>query len=141
MKRVIFLFLTLLFANENEIYLNYAHKLIEYHFEIKNLNTIKAPFEIEKNLTNKIIVSKPKELKKVVEFELLSIFNNEAYILIKHYIGNILKKKRKIWVKKGDKINNCKVVSITFGNVVLKCKNKKIKLSLYKKIPGLKEKK
>ncbi len=64
--RVLLIFITsiFLFASDEEIYLNYAHKILDYHFKLKNFDKIKPPFYEKPK--KKIITQKPKkvELKK-----------------------------------------------------------------------------
>lgn len=147
MRKLILLLMVInLFAKVDSKYLEYTRKLYDYHFELKDFDKIKSPFEIKailKTKNGKILPNKIAQNAKLVrsiKFELLSIFNNSAYILIKNYLGDVLVNQEKRWVKKGDIIgDNCKVVLITTQKVVIKCKNKKIVKSLYKEIPGLKE--
>jgi hypothetical protein len=126
-----------LFAEDK--YLTYVNKLINYHFELKNL-PIKAPFEIgevknyHKTLANNNVV-----LSKRVKIELLSVFDNQARVLVEVFLGDQLIKSYKKWVKVGDKLYDCRVNKITLTQMVLKCKNKTLVKTVNQKIPFIKE--
>jgi hypothetical protein len=141
MKKLLFILgITLLLFAQDDKYLTYVNKLVNYNFELRNVEDRKAPFEIKitpKNTKQNI----QKILVKKVKIELLSIFDKQAYIKIDEYLGDQLLKTQKKWVKIGDKIYKCKVEQITLDKVIFKCKNKKLVKSLNKKIPGFKESK
>ena len=138
MKRVILLFfISFLFGMDNE-YLEYSNKIINYNFRL-NINKIRAPFEV------KIINTKTKNntirtvLNKKVKINLLSILNNMVRVEIEEYIGDRLVKRYTKWIKKGERIGNCKLYYISFSKVFFKCKNKKIIKTLDMKILNIKE--
>jgi hypothetical protein len=141
MKKVIFVisFFMFLYA-QNDKYLNYVNKLVNYNFELKNLKDRNSPFEIKiaPEISKQNI---QKILLKRIKIDIISIFNNQAYLKIDKFLGEQLIKTEKKWVKKGDKIYTCKVESITLNKVILKCKNRILVKSLDKKIPGFKESK
>ena len=136
MKKIILILgMTLLLFAQDDKYLTYVNKLVNYNFELRNVEDRKAPFEIKittKNTKQNI----QKILVKKVKIDLLSIFDNQAYIKIDEYLGDQLIKTQKKRVKIGDRVYKCKVVKITLDKVIFKCKNKKLVKSLNKKIPG-----
>ncbi len=134
MKRFVFLGL-IVFSFAQDKYLVYVNKLINYHFDLK-ANNIKAPFEIK--MINKKVIRQISSKK--VDIDLLSIFNNEAYVNVKIFLGNQLIKHYKKWVKVGDEIYGCKIIKITNVKVILKCKDKIRIETLNRKIPQIKEK-
>ncbi len=144
MKKTVILLVSaifsLLIASEIDKYLNYSNQLLNYQFELKGFNTITAPFEPEVKIVNGKQVKNVKTLVKTIKVDLLSVFEKRAYVLIKEYLGDQLVKKYKKWIKVGDKIGSCKVTAVAFDKIVLKCKNKKLIKTLYKKIPNIKEK-
>ncbi len=142
MKKIIFLFFMLIgiiFAKDIDRYLNYTNQLLNYQFNLNGFNNIKAPFEPEIHIINGKRIKNAKILLKTINVNLLAVFNNKAYVLIKEYLGDQLIKKYRKWIKIGDKIGDCKVSSIYFQKIVLKCNNKILVKTLYKKIPGIKE--
>ena len=144
MKKIVMILISALFsvvtASEIDKYLNYSNQLLNYQFELKGFNTITAPFEPELKIVNGKRVKSVKTLIKTIKVDLLSIFDKRAYVLIKEYLGDQLVKRYRKWIKTGDKIGSCKVSVITFDKIVLKCKDKKLVKTLYKKIPNIKEK-
>ncbi|WP_457561079.1 hypothetical protein [Caminibacter sp.] len=138
MKKLVFVLIvfTGLFAQDDK-YLMYVNKLVNYNFELKDVQS-RAPFEI-KIIKNKKTIEKI--LVKRVKVDLLSIFGNKARIRERVYLGDQLIKSKIKWVKVGDKIYNCKVVKITFTNLVLKCNKRILIKSINEKIPFIKEKK
>jgi len=141
MKKIVLLlgFALFLFAQDDK-YLTYVNKLVNYSFELKNIEDKKAPFEI------KLAQSAAKQnikklLVKRIKIELISIFDNQAYIKISEYLGDQLIKTEKKWVKVGDRVYKCKVVKITTDRVVFRCGKKTLIKSLNKKILGFKESK
>jgi len=147
-KLLIFLtgiFSVMLFAQDqqkNDVYLDYTNKVINYEFSIDDLDKIKAPFYsvaeqkiVKKRVTQKI------EVNKVVKIDLMSIFDNKAYIKINEYIGDKLIKTEKKWIKVGDKVYGCKLIKLTESDAVLKCKNKILYKTLNQKIPLLRNSK
>ncbi len=144
MKKVILivlLFIGISYSKDIDQYLNYANQLLNYQFNLNGFNKIKAPFEPEIKII-KINGKKMKNSKiliKTYKVNLLAIFNDKAYVLIKVYIGDQLVEKYKKWIKVGDIIGNCKVYSISFPKIILKCKKRLLIKTLYKKIPGIKE--
>ncbi len=137
-KIVIVLTAALILFAQDDKYLMYVNKLVNYHFELRSITDKQIPFEIkvEHNKTN---VAVEKILVRRIKVELLSIFNNMAHVKIKEYLGDQLIKQESKWVKKGDKIYDCKIVKITLTKVVLKCKDRVLIKTLNKKIPGFKE--
>jgi hypothetical protein len=124
MKKVFLLILGIvLFASSNDEFLDYTNKLVTYNFELKNFDKIKSPFFRPKKHT--FIQGKGinQNVKKIVHISLLSIFNNSAYVKIEEFKGDELIKKYKRWVKKGDKIEQCKLIKIYLDKIVLKCNN------------------
>ena len=142
MKKLLFLIGVLvctLFGSNNK-YLNYTSELVHYHFELKQFNKIKPPFE------KKIIIKGAQKIKvfsgleKRINIKLISIFNKSAYILINKYLGNKLIKSYKKWVKKGDVFEKYyKVKKIILDKIILEYKSKIITKTINKKIPGIKE--
>jgi hypothetical protein len=134
MKKILIICIgILLFASTKEEFLEYTNKLVTYHFELKNFDKIKSPFyKPKKKVTflNKL----RKSVKKVVHISLISVFDDRAYLKIEEYKGTDLVKSFKKWVKKGDKIEYCKVVSINIDKVVLKCNGKKLVKTTAKKL-------
>jgi len=142
MKKIIGLLfvINLMFGLNMDKYLNYSNSLFNYQFQLKEFDKIKEPFEPTINVViNNKKIQNVKTLIRAIKIDLLSIFNNKAYINIKEYLGDQLIKNYKKWVKKGDKIGNCKVSVITFEKVVFKCKNKILIKTLYIQIPQIKE--
>ncbi len=142
MKKIILIliiFNALLFAKDIDKYLNYSNQLLNYQFQLKGFNSIKPPFEPEVNIINGKKVTNLKKLIKTIKVNLLSIFDKKAYVLIKIYLGNQFIKSYRKWVSVDDKIGDCKVSSIYFEKLILKCKNKTLIKSLNKKIPQIKE--
>jgi len=136
MKKVIsIMFFLSLFANDVNKYIDYSHKLFNYHFDL-NLN-IKPPFEVKRITKGKI---NNFYLSKRIDFELLSILNNSAYLEIKEYMGDKLIKKYKKWTKVGEKIGDCQIYKIYFNKIYFKCGNKDEIKTLDLKIPQIKEK-
>jgi len=133
---IIFFIIGLMYAKDIDKYLNYVNELINYHFELKNFNKIKSPFEV-KIVNGKTI--NVLELKKSIKINLISIFNKSAYVMIRIYAGKKLVHVEKKWIKIGDKIGNCIVKNILYNKLILKCKNKQIIKTLYKKILNLKD--
>jgi len=138
-KIVVFFVINIFLFAKSDKYLTYVNKLVNYNFELKNIEGRKAPFEIKKIVkkTNKKNIQNI--LVKKIKIELISIFNNQAYIKIKEFLGDQLIKSENKWVKVGDKVSKCKVNKITKDKIIFKCNNKILIKSLNKKIPGLKE--
>jgi hypothetical protein len=141
MRKIILIisFFAFLYAQDDK-YLAYVNRLVNYNFELKNLENVKTPFEI-KTLSKTSKQNIQKILVKKIKIELISILDNQAYFKIDEFLGEQLIKTEKKWVKKGDKIYNCKVETITLNKVILRCKDKKLVKTLDKKIPGFKESK
>ncbi len=139
MKKIILImgFFLFLLAQDDK-YLTFVNKLVNYNFELRNVEDRTAPFEIK--IINK---SKGQNIQKLlvkkVKIDLLSIFNNQAYVKVDEYLGDQLIKTQKKWIKVGDKIYNCKLAKITIDKAVFKCGKKALIKSLNKKIPGFKE--
>ncbi len=144
MKKLIFIMVIIsvgLFAsNITDKYLNYTNKLVYYGFNLDEFDQIHAPFEPIIKITEGKKAKNTKTLIKSIKISLLSVFNNQAYFLIKEYLGDQLIKKYKKWVVINSKIGECRVSKITLSKVLLKCKNKTLIKTLNKKIPGIKEK-
>jgi len=139
MKKILLLFIGIFLFAKSDIYLDYVNKLVNYGFELKNLKTDKAPFEIKIDKNIKYKNSVERTLVKKIKIELLSIFNNQVYLKIDEYLGDQLIKTQKKWLKKSDRIYNCKIIKISLEKVILKCGKKILIKSLNKKIPGFKE--
>jgi len=141
MKKLIVILIGIFaFAQINDQYLNYTNKLVNYQIKLKNVEKISPPFELVPNqfvLKNK----EKKVIRKVIKVELISIFNNKAYVVLKEYLGSQLVSVKRRWVKIGDKIDKCKVANITTDTLIIRCKDRKIVKSLNKKIPFFKEQK
>jgi len=136
MKKLIVLLVTVFIYAQNDIYLEYVNKLVNYNFVLKNVEDKNSPFEIKNKKTFPIY----KSLEKRIKIDLLNIFDNSAYVKIIYYIGDQIIKTEKKWIKKGYKIGECKVVKITLDTLKLKCKNnRKIIKTLNKKIIKIKE--
>ncbi len=122
-------------------YLNYTNKLVYYGFNLDKFDQIHAPFErVIRIKTNKNIKNS-KILVKSIKITLLSIFNDQAYFLIKEYLGDQLIKEYRRWIKLNNKIGDCKIYKITLSKVILKCPNKMLIKTLNKKILRIKESK
>jgi hypothetical protein len=136
MKKLILIIglLTAVFAQDDK-YLMYVNKLVNYNFELKEIDS-KAPFEIRVIKNKKTI---ERILVKRIKIDLLSIFDNQARVKVKVYLGEQLIKTYKKWVKPGDKLYNCKVAKITLTKLVLKCKNRTLVKTINTKIPNIKE--
>jgi hypothetical protein len=128
---------------EQDLYLNYANKVINYEFTLKGLDKIKSPFYVKK--IKKVYKSRNQYIKqnvqKVIKLELMSIFDNRAYIKIEEFLGEKLVSTNKKWIKKGDKVFGCKLVKLTETNAVFKCKNKTLNKTLNAKLPMLRDSK
>ena len=122
-------------------YLNYTNKLVYYGFNLDKFDRIHAPFEkVIKNRTNQNIKGS-KAYVKSIKIKLLSIFNNQAYFLIREYLGDQLIKEYKKWFKINNKIGDCKINKITLSKVFLKCPDKIMTKTLNKKTLKIKESK
>ncbi|QCT94278.1 hypothetical protein FE773_03510 [Caminibacter mediatlanticus TB-2] len=138
MKKFIILgTLNLFLFAQNDIYLEYVNKLVNYNFVLKNIENKNAPFEI-KEKQNKVF-NQFQKLEKKIKVKLINIFDNQAYVKIIHYLGDQITKVEKKWIKVGDKIGTCKVDRITFDSLILKCKHKTITKTVNKKIINIKE--
>ena len=126
-------------AGVTKIYLDYANKLVYYGFNLDGFDKIHAPFEPVIKIVNGKKIKETKTLLKSINITLLTVFNNQAYVLIKEYVGDQLIKSYKKWVAINDNIGDCKVAKIKLSKVVLKCKNQTLVKTLNKKIPGIKE--
>ncbi len=136
-KLIIFMLMVYIYA-QNDIYLEYVNKLVNYNFVLKNVEGKNAPFEVK----NEKKFPKYKRLERKIKIDLINIFNNNAYVKIIYYLGDQITKTEKKWIKKGYKIGDCKVINITLDTLKLKCKNnRKIIKTLNKKIIKIKEEK
>ena len=138
MKRILIFFILsiTIYANQKDIYLNYTYKIINYHFKLKDLNKIKTPFY----KPHKYVYNNEKKQTQKIEIELLSIFNNKALVIINKYINEELISTKKVWLKKNDKIENCKLIKITDTEVYFNCNNKILYKTLNIKIPKIRDK-
>jgi hypothetical protein len=123
--RKIILFLVIgiifLYSSEKDEYLEYTNKLVNYHFELKGFDKLKSPFyKPEKKLFINNLV---KNVKEIIHISLLSVFNDLAYVKIEIFRGDELSNTYKKWVKKGEKIQNCKVKEINIDKIILQCGN------------------
>lgn len=144
MKKIILILMVIinLFASSiTDKYLNYTNKLVYYGFDLDKFDKIHAPFETIMKIKLNKDIKNSKTLMKSIKIELLSIFNNQAYFLIKEYLGDQLIKKYKKWFKVNNKIGDCKISKITLGKVILKCPNKLLIKTLNKQILHIKESK
>jgi len=138
MKKLIIFMLMIFIYAQNDIYLEYVNKLVNYNFVLKNVENKNAPFEVK----NKKKFPKYKRLERKIKVDLINIFNNSAYVKITYYLGDQITKIEKKWIKRGYKLGDCKVVNITLDTLKLKCKNnRKIIKTLNKKIIKIKEEK
>jgi hypothetical protein len=119
MKKSILFISVVLFASINDKYLDYTNKLATYNFELKNIDKISSPFFKVEKLT----FIKVKNVKHFIHISLLSIFNDLAYIKVEEFKGEKLINSYKRWVKRGDKIEQCKLIKIYLDKIVLKCNN------------------
>jgi len=107
-----------------QTYLDYTNKLVNYNLMLENFDKVHSPFEKDYIIVKKKV--KAKKLVKIININLLSIFNKKAYVLIQVYVGNQLIKSYKKWLKIGDKIDTCKLTKVTFTKIIFKCKDKKL---------------
>jgi hypothetical protein len=147
MKKVIILLTGLMIlwgaqnSKQKDIYLEYTNKVINYEFDLKNLDKIKSPFYVViKRSSSGKHIKKEVVVKKRIVLTLLSIFGNRAFIKTEEYLGEQLVKKQKKWIKLYDKIYNCILKKITSTDVYFKCANKTLHKTLNKKIPMLRDK-
>jgi hypothetical protein len=134
MKKSILFISVMLFASINDKYLDYTNKLVTYNFELKNIDKISSPFFKVEKLT----FIKVKNVKHFIHISLLSIFNDLAYMKVEEFKGEKLINSYKKWVKRGDKIEQCKVKSVKIGKIILKCNNKILVKKLNKKLLNIK---
>ena len=116
--RLLILFLAVFIFAEDK-YKLYVDKLVNYHFSLDY--NFSPPFE-RKRIKNK-------ELKKAVKsisVKLISILNDEALIIVNFYKNYSLVMSKKMWVKKGKKIEDCIVKDIYLDKIVLKCGKKNL---------------
>jgi hypothetical protein len=137
MKKSILFISVMLFASINDKYLDFTNKLVTYNFELKNIDKISSPFFKVKKLTF-IKKNNIKNVKHFIHISLLSIFNDLAYIKVEEFKGDKLIKKYTKWVKKGDKIEQCKVDNVKIDKIILKCNNKILVKKLNKKLLNIK---
>jgi nanoRNase/pAp phosphatase (c-di-AMP/oligoRNAs hydrolase) len=125
MKKILILIIGIfLFASTNEEFLDYTNKLVTYNFELKNFDKISSPFFKPRKLLflkNKKI---NKRVQKFIHIRLISILNNMALIRIEEYKGDELIRKYKKWIKKGGKIEECRVKDIKTNKIILNCNHK-----------------
>jgi hypothetical protein len=134
MKKILFLIIgVFLFASVTEKYLDYTNKLVTYNFKLENIDKIKSPFYHPEKITFLNNKKFNRNIKKIVHISLLSIFNNMAYIKVEEFKENALMKSYKKWVKKGDKIEQCRLINIYNDEIVLNCNKKIIKKFLNEK--------
>jgi hypothetical protein len=142
MKKIIFLIISVFLFAVDEEYLDITNKLVNYQIKLENIANINPPFEIKRA---PILNFAPKEekrvVRKIIKIDLISIFNNKAYVLIREFLGEQLVKSTKKWLRVGDKIGKCRVKKITNDKLYLACPNKMLIKSLNKKIPFFKESK
>jgi len=140
---------TIIFAQGNiqrkntqkDIYLDYTNKIINYEFNIKNINKIKSPFyEPPKFLPGPVGSKKNVRIKKRVKITLLSIFENKAYIKIDEYLGEQLIRVEKRWISLNDKIYDCRLTKLTDTDAYFKCSDKTLYKTINTKIPMLRDK-
>jgi len=142
MKKLILILITIFAFAAQEEYLDLTNKIVSYKIKLENITEIEPPFEIKRKVLNFMPQQQQKKvIRKIIKIELISIFNNKAYVLIREYLGDQLIKTTKKWIKRGDKIGECKVIKITIEKLYLKCKNKILVKSINKKIPFFKESK
>jgi len=108
MKKIILLtvLIVLMFGADDvklkNIYLDYTNKIINYEFELKDINKIKTPFykpyTPDLNMTKNISHNQA-SVKKSIKLTLLSIFGNRAHIKIDTYLGEQLIKSEKKWIQ------------------------------------------
>ena len=130
-------------STQKDIYIDYANKVINYEFNIKNINKLKSPFyerPKSKSLSEYAGDKKNIRIKKRVKIILLSIFENKAYIKIEKYLGEQLIRVEKRWISLNDKIYDCKLTKLTDIDAYFKCPNKTLYKTVNTKIPMLREK-
>jgi len=145
MKKLILLFgiisLVVIKANtQKDIYLEYTNKIINYEFNLNNLNEVKSPFyEKRKNFPNSHN-AKNIQIKERVKITLLSIFGNKAYIKVEKYLGEQLVSVIKKWINVNDKVYDCRLFKLTDTDAVFKCSDKTLYKTINQKIPMLRDK-
>jgi hypothetical protein len=145
MKKLILLigFLSFVFSEgitQKDIYPDYTNKIINYEFNIENLNNVKSPFyETPKFSSNTQTKTNNVQIKKRAKITLLSIFENTAYIKVEKYLGKQLVAVTKKWISLNDKIYDCKLFKLTDTDAVFKCNNKILYKTINQKIPMLRD--
>ncbi|GAB6073905.1 hypothetical protein [Nautilia lithotrophica] len=145
MKKLVLLIgiISLMFGKGNtqkDIYLEYTNKVINYEFNINNLNKVKSPFYEPPKFFPGTQNSKNVQIKKRVKITLLSIFENKAYIKVEEYLGEQLVAVIKKWISINDKIYDCRLSKLTDTDAVFKCSDKTLYKTINKKIPMLRDK-
>jgi hypothetical protein len=125
--------------SQKDIYLEYTNKVINYEFNLKNINKIKSPF-YEPVKYFAVAPGNNMQIKKRVKITLLSIFGDKAYIRVQEFLGEQLIKTFKKWVKLHDKIYDCKLNKLTDTDAVFKCGSKTLYKTINQKIPMLRDK-
>ena len=149
MKKIVILLVALILwaqnqkGKEKDIYLEYTNKVINYEFELENIDKIKSPFYVvikRSTQGKKVKKGAAAVVKKRIVLTLLSIFGNRAFIKTEEYLGEQLVKRQKKWIKLHDKIYNCVLNKLTNTDAYFKCANKTLHKTLNQKIPMLRDK-
>jgi hypothetical protein len=146
MKKLILLtgFLSLVFSEgttQKDIYLDYTNKVINYIFNIDDIEKVKSPFyEPQKFIPGVRVGKKNVRIKKSVNITLLSIFEDRAYIKVEEYLGEQLVSVKKKWLKLNDEIYDCKLTKLTDTDAVFKCTDRTLYKTINQKIPMLRNK-
>jgi len=145
MKKLILLIgtVSLMFSNgisQKDIYLEYTNKVINYEFNLNNINKVKSPFYEPPKFFPGSQNAKNIQIKKHVKITLLSIFEKEAYIKVEEYLGEQLVAVIKKWISINDKIYDCRLSKLTDTDAVFKCSDKTLYKTINQKIPMLRDK-
>jgi len=141
MKKIVVFFSIILFMNASIVtqkYLDYTNKLVNYSLLLENFDKIRSPLEKDLIVKKK---EKAKKLIKIIRIDLLAVFNNKAYVLIREFVGDQLINSYRKWLKIGDFINNCRLVKIEFSKIEFNCQGKKLIKTLNSKNLNIKEQK
>ena len=143
MKRILIsvLILSFLFAfakekNNNDMYLNYVDKVVNYNFKIKDLKKLKTPFYVPKIYKSNM---KPhnRPVKRYTKLKLLSILSDKAYIKVDVYLGLQLIDSYKKWLSLNQSVNDCKLIKLNFTKAVFKCNDGLLVKELNHKLKNL----
>jgi len=143
MKRILIsvLILSFLFAfakekNNNDMYLNYVDKVVNYNFKIKDLKKLKTPFYVPK-IYKSTMKPDNRPVKRYTKLELLSILSDKAYIKVDVYLGLQLIDSYKKWLSLNQSVNDCKLIKLNFTKAVFKCNDGLLVKELNHKLKNL----